>query len=61
MKVQMKLKIQGSRNGIRWPEAGGVVDLPDNEGADLCAAGIAEPVAEPAKVEKAVAKKPEKR
>ena len=80
MKVQMKFKIQGSRNGVRWPDAGGVVDLPDNEAADLCAAGIAEPadeigvepaksekpqkadpVAEPVKPEKAVAKKPEKR
>lgn len=61
MKIEMKLKIQGSRNGVRWPEAGGVVDLPDNEAADLCSQGLAEPIAETPKPEKAVAKKPEKR
>lgn len=61
MKIEMKTLIQGSRNGVRWPDAGGVVDLPDNEAADLCSQGLAEPIAEPAKPEKAVAKKPEKR
>jgi len=50
MKVEMKIKIAGSRNGVRWPEAGSVVDLPDGEAADLCAAGLAAPVvAEPEK------------
>ena len=61
MKVEMKIRIAGSRNGVRWPEAGGVVDLPDGEAADLCAAGLAAPVAEKAKPEKAVAPKPETR
>lgn len=51
MKIEMKTRIEGTRNGVRWPEAGGVVDLPDGEAADLCAAGLAEPV---------VAEKPEK-
>lgn len=59
MKIQMKTKIAGSRNGVRWPVAGSVVDLPDGEAADLCAAGLAEPVAgEP---EKATPRKAEKR
>lgn len=57
----MKTKIAGSRNGVRWPEAGGVVDLPDGEAADLCAAGLAEPVAAPVKAAKATAPKPETR
>jgi hypothetical protein len=60
VKVRMKIRIAGSRNGDRWPEAGSEVTLPDNEGADLCAAGLAEPVVE-AKPEKAVAKKAESR
>lgn len=59
MKVEMKVKIAGSRNGVRWPPAGTAVDLPDGEAADLCAAGLATPVAvEP---EKATPRKAEKR
>ncbi len=61
MKIRMKIRIAGSRNGVRWPEAGSIVDLPDSEGADLCAAGLAEPVPEVAKPEKATARKAEKR
>lgn len=57
----MKTRIEGTRNAVRWPEAGGVVDLPDSEALDLVAAGLAEPVAEPVKAERAVAKKAEKR
>lgn len=61
MKVRMKIRIAGSRNGVRWPEAGSIVDLPDGEGADLCAAGLAEPVVED-RAEKAVpSKRAEKR
>lgn len=55
----MKIKIAGSRNGVRWPAAGTTVDLPDNEAADLCAAGLASPVVE--EPEKATAKRAEKR
>lgn len=56
----MKTKITGSRNGVRWPDAGGVKDLPDNEAADLCAAGLAEPIpSEPEK--RPAAKKAERR
>jgi hypothetical protein len=61
MKVRMKTKIAGSRNGVRWPEAGAEVDLPDGEGADLCAAGLAEPVVAIDKPAKATGKTPEKR
>lgn len=68
MKVEMKLKIAGSRNGVRWPEVGGVVDLPENEARDLIDQGLAKPLAVTQKaaeavkkVERAVAKKPEKR
>ncbi|WP_332645114.1 hypothetical protein [Aeromicrobium sp.] len=60
MKVEMKIKIAGSRNGVRWPEAGTVLDLPEGEAVDLISQGVAVPVAE-VKPEKAAAKKPEKR
>lgn len=58
----MKIHISGTRNGARWPAAGGVVDLPEGEASDLISQGFAEAVkAAPAKVEKAVAPKPETR
>lgn len=59
MKIRMKTHVAGSRNGERWPLAGGTKELPDGEAQDLIAAGLAEPVkAEP---EKATARKAEKR
>lgn len=61
MKVEMKIKIAGSRNGVRWPEAGTVLDLPEGEAVDLISQGVAVAVASAPKPEKAVAKKPEKR
>ncbi|MFB7595756.1 hypothetical protein [Streptomyces sp. NPDC056160] len=54
MKIRMTADISGSRNGRPWPRRGSTVDLPDGEGADLCAAGLAVPVAvKDADVEKA--------
>lgn len=44
MKVRMKQQLTGSRNGLRWPAPGGVIDVLDVEAADLLASGIAEPV-----------------
>lgn len=46
MKVRMKVGVSGSRNGRPWPAPGEEVNVPDDEGKDLCAAGIAEPVAQ---------------
>lgn len=57
----MKFQIQGTRNGLRWPEAGGVIDLPESEAVDLLSQGYAEPVAEPVKPERATSRKPETR
>lgn len=56
MKIRMKADISGSRNGQPWPRRGVTVEVPDEEGADLCAAGLAEPVAkkDAEAVEKAV-------
>lgn len=42
MLVRMKTKIGGYRNGAEWPNRGGTLDVPDNEGRDLVAAGYAE-------------------
>nr|MDT0658031.1 hypothetical protein [Micromonospora sp. DSM 115978] len=44
MRVRMKGQISGSRNGVPWPPKGGVIDLPDDEAAQLCDAGMATPV-----------------
>jgi hypothetical protein len=52
MKVRIKTQPSGLLNGQPWPEAGEEIDVPDVVGADLCAAGNAEPVAEKAKAEK---------
>lgn len=49
MKIRMKADISGSRNGKPWPRRGETIDVPDAEGADLCASGIAEPVASKAR------------
>ena len=56
MKVRMKIQITGTRNAVRWPAPGGVVELPDGEAADLCSQGYAEPVVED-RAEKAVSRK----
>ena len=57
MKVRMKVGVSGSRDGQPWPPIGETVDVPDAQGADLCAAGLAEPVAD-RKAEKAVDERP---
>jgi len=41
MLVELKTQISGTRDGVDWPAAGSIVDLP--EGADLVAAGLAVP------------------
>lgn len=61
MKVRMSVQIAGTRDGVRWPVPGEVKELPDHEAARVCAAGYAEPVAEPVKPQRAVAKAAEKR
>lgn len=58
MKIRMKVYISGTRDGQDWPAVGEEIEVPDEEGADLCAAGFAEPVAKRAKVEKAVDETP---
>lgn len=55
MHVRMKAFISGTRDGRDWPQAGSELDVSDDEGASLCAAGLATPVAKKdAKIEKAV-------
>lgn len=48
MKVRMQIQITGTRNGAYWPAPGGEIDLPDREGAKMCASGVALPVVETA-------------
>lgn len=42
MRVTMKTRIGGFRNGQEWPAPGGHLDVPDHEARDLIAAGYAE-------------------
>lgn len=44
MHVRMKVDVSGTRNGAKWPPRGSVVEVADDEGAQLCAAGLAAPV-----------------
>ena len=53
MHVRMKVEVSGTRNGRKWPPRGAVVEVGDDEGAQLCAAGLAAPVVDD-KVETAV-------
>lgn len=57
MKVRMKVSVSGLRNGKNWPEPGKTLTVGDDEGAALCAAGIAEPVAQKPKAETATKKR----
>jgi hypothetical protein len=58
----MRVGISGTRNGADWPPLGGVLDVDDDEGAQLCAGGLAEPVYDPDEgVRTAVAPPPEVR
>jgi hypothetical protein len=52
----MRSQIAGLRDGIDWPQVGDEIDVPDDEGAELCANGTAEPVVKD-KTEKAVSSK----
>jgi hypothetical protein len=53
--VRMRTDVSGLRNGQPWPPRGGTVELPDDEAAQMCAAGTAEPVHDPESgVERAV-------
>jgi hypothetical protein len=47
MQVRLVQAVSGFRDGASWPPVGSVVEVPDGEGADLIAAGIA---ADPADV-----------
>jgi len=55
MKVRMRIDMSGTYNGDPYPRAGAVVDLPDEVGAKLVAAGLAEPVKSKPAVESATA------
>lgn len=54
MKIRMLKQPTGLLNGRPWADAGECMEVPDVVGADLCAAGAAEPVA----VKKATEKRP---
>ena len=61
MRIKMIAQLSGFRDGAEWPVVGGELEVPDAEGALLCANGQASPVAVAPKVERAVAPAAEKR
>jgi hypothetical protein len=62
MKVKMVVAVSGTRGGEDWPPIGGILEVGDEEGAQLCAGQLAVPVADKdAGVEKAVAPEAEER
>jgi len=44
MRVKMIVQMSGTRDGEPWPGRGEIVDLPGEEAAQMCAAGMAETV-----------------
>jgi hypothetical protein len=55
MKIRMKVYVSGTHDGVDWPRIGDVAEVDDEVGADMCAHGLADPVAvKGGKVEKAV-------
>ena len=44
VKVKLKVNISGTRDGVEWPAVGGAIDLPDDEAAQMVAAGLASAV-----------------
>lgn len=48
MRVRMRHKVSGTRDGVEWPAPGGEIVLPDDEAVALCSQGMADPVAEDA-------------
>ena len=61
MKVRIIVRPTGMVNGVEWPEVGGVLEVSDEAGADMCAAGIGEPVVEDKAEKRPAAKKAETR
>lgn len=59
MKVTLLASFSGSRNGVDWPAAGSVVDLPDSEAADLIRNGQAVEVVSSPKAQTAKTVAPE--
>jgi hypothetical protein len=54
VRIRITATISGTRNGRDWPPAGEEIDVPDVEGAEMCAAKLAEPVVAPVPAERAV-------
>ncbi|MFI9005099.1 hypothetical protein [Streptomyces sp. NPDC053541] len=58
MRVRMRVKISGTRDGAEWPDRGDTIDLPDDEAEQLIRYGGAEPT-EPEAAEDTVDEDPD--
>lgn len=61
MRVRMMVGVSGTRSGVDWPPAGAELECSDAEGAQLCAGGLAVPVATHAEAEAAAVPAAEER
>jgi len=43
MQVEMRTRIGGYRNGVEWPDVGGVIDVPEDEAISLIENRYAKP------------------
>lgn len=57
MKVIMRVRISGTRDGVEWPPPGVEVELPDAEAVGMLNAGLVIPAGEP-EPERAVKPRP---
>ena len=55
-KVTMLAKVSGTRDGVQWPEVGGIIDVSEGEAIGLISGGLAIPYKEGEPVEFAVVK-----
>ncbi len=46
MKIRMKIYVSGTHDGEDWPRVGEIAVVDDEVGADMCAHGLADPVAD---------------
>lgn len=59
MRVEMLTQISGTRDGAEWPVAGGTIEVPDHEAADLITAGYAKEATDAPDPEPAAAAEPD--
>lgn len=53
MEIVMRVQMSGTRDGVDWPPAGGIIEVPDTEAAELIALGLAKEATDEDRIEPA--------